>query len=205
MRSHAARMKQHSLRRVRPIRWRDLRLWFGITLVIAAMVLGAALLSGDDERTMVWRAVSDMAPGAAPIHVEPVLVSLGDAHDAYLDADSIPSGVLQTPIMAGQLIPKAAIAESNEARHHVTLGVEAAHAPVDLQAGHLVDVWVTPEDGPASLVYARGLVVHVVEDAMRDGMHVVLAVDPGDVADVIGAVRSGSIDMVAVPVGGNQR
>lgn len=197
-------MKQHSLRRVRPIRWRDLRLWFGITLVIAAMVLGAALLRGDDERTLVWRAVSDMARGTAPMHIEPVLVSLGDAHNAYLAADSAPRGILQTPIMAGQLIPRAALAENNEVRHHVTLGVQAAHAPVDLQAGHLVDVWVTPEDGAASLVYTRGLVVHVVDDAMRDGMHVVLAVDPADVAEVIAAVRTGSIDMVAVPVWDDQ-
>ena len=193
-------MKQSTLRRVRPIRWRDLRLWFGITLVIAAMVLGAVVLRGDDQRTLVWRAVSDMAPGAAPMHVEPVLVSLGDAHDAYLVADEEPRGVLQVPISAGQLIPRAALTEERAVHHHVTLGVEAAHAPVNLQAGQLVDVWVTPEGGSASLVYPRGLVVHVVDDAMRDGMHVVLATEPGEVAAVIAAVRTGSVDLVAVPI-----
>lgn len=198
-------MKQPSrLRRVRPLRWRDLRLWLGLTCVVVAMFLGASLLSADDDRVLVWRAVTDMAEGATPTQIEPVLVSLGEVHEAYVRADEQPSGVLQHPLSAGQLLPRAALTTEIERVHEVTVGVESAHAPIAVQPGHLVDVWVTSQEGASTLVHPDARVVHVVDDAMRGGLHVVLAVPPTQTARIIAAVRSGSVDLVSVPVAGDR-
>jgi hypothetical protein len=188
------------LRRLRPLRWRDVRLWLGIALVIAAMMLGAALLSGDDERILVWQATSDMAIGAEPIHVEPILVALGSAQAAYLSAQTKPTGRLTMPVTRGQLIPNAAIETGVDDGHLVTVGVDLTHAPINLAAGQLVAVWATSEEGETSLVLPKLRVAAVADDGMRGGLQVVLDVPPSDIPRVIAAVRTQVIDLVAVPV-----
>jgi hypothetical protein len=184
------------------MRWRDIRLWLGIALVVGAMMLGAALLSGDDDRVLVWQATADMAIGAEPIHKEPVLVALGSAQPAYLSAQTQPTGRLIMPVLRGQLIPKAALETGLDDRHLVTVGVDTAHAPIGLAAGQLVDVWATNEAGETSMVLAKVGVAQVADDGMRGGLQVVLDVPPMEISRVIAAVRTQAIDLVAVPVSG---
>jgi hypothetical protein len=200
-------MKQHEgyrLRRLRPLRWRDLRLWSGFALLIVAMLIGAQLLNSEDERIMVWRATSDMAVGSLPHHIEPVWVALGGAESAYVSADVQPDGRLQIPVLAGQLLPAGALGGTDLESHQVTVAVEAGHAPIDLAAGHLVDVWATSQEAISSRILASARVISVADDGGRGGHHVVLSVPEDSLAKIITALRTQVIDLVAVPVTGNR-
>src|SRR5690242_19393518 len=50
-------------RAVRPA-WRDTRLWIGVALVAASIVLGARVMASADDMTSVWAARADLQPGA---------------------------------------------------------------------------------------------------------------------------------------------
>jgi hypothetical protein len=193
-----------ALRRLRAVRWRDLRLWFGIGCVVAAMFIGAAILSGSEQRVGVWRATADMAAGSALTHVEPVLVILGEATEHYLPAEQDIVGRLGQPVAAGELIPRAAIAAGADLtpKRFVTLPVNLGHAPVDLTSGQIVDVWATDADGVTTRVLDQALVATVASEAggIRSNISVVLVVDPTEVLPVVAAVRSSELDLVAVPV-----
>lgn len=203
---NGARMdvEPRKVRRLRPLRWRDTRLWIGIGLVVAAMFIGARLLTVDDDRTLVWAASGDMAAGAAPSQIELVPVALGAADALYLGPDQQPTGRLLIPIGRGSLIPKNAIGSemTDPGLRFVTVAVEPSSAPPQIAAGHLVDVWSTGEEGAASLVLDR-VVVHEVAGepgGVRTGIHVVLQVANTEVAALLGATRGGTVDLVAVPV-----
>ena len=77
--------------RMRVMRWRDLRLWAGLVIILFAMFIGAFLLSRGEETTTVWRASSDLSVGAIPV-ATPVTVSLGAAQDQYLLASEAGRG-----------------------------------------------------------------------------------------------------------------
>jgi hypothetical protein len=192
------------VRRLRPLRWRDTRLWIGIALVVAAMFIGARLFTVDDGRTLVWAASADMAAGAAPTQVELVSVALGAADPLYLGVDQKPTGELLIPLRRGMLIPRDAV--SADARdvnmRYVTVAVEPANAPPNIAAGALVDVWSTDEEGIALLVLDQAVVHEVAGEpgGVRTGIQVVLQVTTTEVAALLAAARGGAVDLVAVPV-----
>jgi hypothetical protein len=197
-------VQPRKVRRLRPLRWRDTRLWIGIGLVVAAMFIGARLLTIDSDRTLVWAATGDMAAGAAPSQIELVPVALGAADSFYLGADQRPTGQLLIPIRRGTLIPRDALNSEvlDSKLRFVTVAVEPASAPPQIAAGHLVDVWSVGEDGVANLVL-DGVVVHEVAGepgGVRTGIHVVLQVASIEVAPLLVAIRGGAVDLVAVPV-----
>jgi len=72
-------MEHDTARRLVRARWRDGRLWLGVVLIIASMVVGSRLISHSDERVTVWRATHDLSIGSEPADLEPVAVALGDA------------------------------------------------------------------------------------------------------------------------------
>jgi len=192
------------VRRLRPLRWRDTRLWIGIGLVVAAMFIGARVLTVDSDRTLVWAATGDMAVGAAPSQVELVTVALGAADSLYLGAEQQPTGQLLIPIRRGTLIPRDALHSEvlDSSLRVVPVAVEPASAPPQIAAGHLVDLWSTGEVGMANLVL-DGVVVHEVAGepgGVRTGIHVVLQVSSTEVAPLLAAMRGGVVDLVAVPV-----
>jgi hypothetical protein len=184
----------------------------GLALVVAAMAVGASLLSRDDGSALVWQAAVDLPAGASPGElagaVVPVRVRLGTAADAYVAATAPLTGVLHAPVQAGVLIPKSALdAGDRSGIRLVTLPVDPLHAPVGLQPGSLVDVWSTPgadttSPMPSRLVISRVLVADVAADtgAISGQLGVVLEMAESSVADVVAASRAGSIDLVQVPV-----
>ena len=194
--------------RMRRIRWRDTRLWLGLGFMIVAMVWGASLMSGSESTVTVWRASRDLLPGAAPV-VEPVAVSLGAAAGSYLTADQPLVGVMLLPVTAGSLVPAAAVggAPSSGVRR-VTFPVDPLHAPVDLAAGDRVDVWATVTDGgstsviPPVLVLPRVLVVSADRESLGVGgeIAVVVEVPKSQVSAAVSAIRSGVVDLAAVPI-----
>lgn len=192
------------VRRIRPLRWRDTRLWIGIVLVVASMFIGARLFTVDDGRTMVWAASADMAAGATPSQVELVSVALGSAESLYLEGQVRPTGRLLIPVQRGTLIPRSALATdvTDLALRYVTVAVDVANAPPSIASGALVDVWSVDEEGIAQQVLDRIVVDQVAGEpgGVRTGIQVVLQVTAGQVGALLAATRTGVLDLVAVPV-----
>ena len=71
--------------------WRDPRLWVGVALVAASVVLGARLLAAADDMVTVWSAGSDLGAGERlqPDDLVAQRVRFDDARalEGYLGAD----------------------------------------------------------------------------------------------------------------------
>ncbi|MDA3021078.1 MAG: hypothetical protein O2943_00165 [Actinomycetota bacterium] len=198
--------------RMRVVRWRDLRLWIGLVIILLAMFAGAFLLSRGEQTTTVWRASSDLSVGAIPV-ATPVTVSLGAAQDQYLLASEPLTGQLRWPVAAGDLIPRGALGFSPMLNARlVTLPVDPLHAPVHMATGDVVDIWSTPADlaggvtAQPVLVLASVTVAEVAADAVGVGGEIAVVVEiPAAAADqLVAAARSGLIDLVAVPIASQQ-
>lgn len=171
------------------------------------MLVGARLLSGGADTVTAWQATRDLAPGAvvAPDDVIAVAVPVS-LTGVYADGAGLPTAPLGRPLLAGELLPVPGETTGVDARW-VTVPVEPLHAPVDLAAGELVDVWST-EGGDLGVVPRPELVLEgvLVSQVAVDGVGlggeygVVLEIDPRAAAALIAAVRSGGIDLVRVPV-----
>lgn len=195
-------------KRLRIVRWRDLRLWVGLAIMVVAMFAGAFLLSRGEQTTTVWRASSDLSIGSVPM-ATPVTVALGEAQDQYLPAGEPLTGQLRWPVAAGDLIPRGALgyAPLLDARL-VTLPVDPLHAPVNLATGDIVDIWSTPTEVAGGitakpvLVFSRVTVAEAAVDTVGIGGEIAVVVEvPADgAAQLVAAARSGLIDLVAVPI-----
>ena len=90
----------------------------------------------------------------------------------------------------------------------MTIPVDPLHAPVDLAAGDRVDVWATATDGgqtsiaPPSLVLPRALVISADRESVGVGgeIAVVIEVPEAAVRPAVAAIRSGMVDLAAVPI-----
>lgn len=138
--------------RLRRPGWRDPRLWVGIALVAASVLLGARLLATADDTVGVWAARVDLPAGsrlsAADLVVEQV--RLDDATAAgYLGADQTPpeSWSLQRTVGAGELLPLAAIGETSEVVE-VPIAVAPDQIPGSVVAGSVVDVYLLDSRAP---------------------------------------------------------
>lgn len=194
------------MRRLRPARVRDLRLWLGLTLIVVAMLIGARVLSGGRDTVVVWQASRDMAAGAAPVDLVPREVERSVAGSTYVSADETAQGELRWPVAAGQLLPRAALVERDAAdTRAVPVPVDPRHLPVSLHAGDRVDVWTTStqEGTDPRQVASALLVADVTQDpsGIASDLTVMLTVPVEQVQGVVAASRTGSVDLVTVPIG----
>ena len=192
-------------------RWRDPKLAAGIALVAGSVVAGSWLVASADDRVLVWSAAHDLASGIEIRDGDLVQTAVRlDAASAYIGVSSAPvvGRRLSRPIGAGEVVPLGAVSAVAADHRLITLPVEPLHSPVALKHGDRVDVYVSPRDaaggvGESRLVLAGALVSDVTEDAdsARGEFAAVLDVDAKDAALVVGAGRSGVIDLAGVPVG----
>jgi hypothetical protein len=195
-------------RRVASAGFGDARLWVGIGLVVASVVVGVGVMSADRDTVTVLRATRDLSVGATPTNLDRVAVSRAAVGDAYLTGEPAGDAVLRWPVRAGELVPRGALAEPPTQQHRqVTVAVDPLHAPVDLQEGDHVDVWASSASPsraqePPKRVVADARVASVSGEAVGIGgeLAVVLDLAPDDVLSVVEAVRTGVVDLVAVPV-----
>lgn len=186
----------------------DVRMWVGLLFVVGSMFIGAIVLTGDEDSVTVWQATRDLGAGAPLSDLTPVTVELGSAGDAYVHADSDPQGTLHWPLRAGQLVPLAAIGDTaDEGLRYVSVPVDALHMPPGLLPGDVVDVWVAETDTAGASVAPRLAVGQVrVADVVGEStglggnIPVVLALPEQLVPEVVGAIRSGTIDLIGVPI-----
>ena len=102
--------------------WRDPRLWIGVAIVAASVLVGALVLGTSDDTVAVWAATDAMGPGHALTADDLTVrrVGFADAADAslYFGADEqLPSGLrLLHGVAAGELLPRAAVGSGDAAR-----------------------------------------------------------------------------------------
>jgi hypothetical protein len=186
--------------------WRDARVLAGVALIVVSMLVGARLLTGNDDTVTAWQATRDLAPGAVVSGDDVVAVAIpANLAGVYADGSGLPTSPLDRPLLAGEILPTPVDVTPGDARW-VTVPVEPLHAPVDLAPGERVDVWAT-EGADLGVVPVPELVLEgvLVSEVAVDGVGlggeygVVLEIDPGDAADLLAAARSGGIDLVRVP------
>ncbi|MCL8025691.1 hypothetical protein [Nocardioides bruguierae] len=141
--------------------WRDPRLWVGVAIVAASVLLGARVLAAADDTVTVWAAGSTAAAGSAldPDDLIPVQVRFADGEDldAYWTADAaLPAeGVLLRDVGAGELLPRAAVGEGIESGLvDVPVSVGGALLPASVRAGARVDVHLAPGTGATEAAVA---------------------------------------------------
>lgn len=129
--------------------WRDPRLWIGIVLVAASVVVGARVLAAADDTVQVWAAAGDLGAGqrvvAGDLVAQRVRFGDGDALDGYFTVDDeLPADLeLTRSVGKGELLPRAAVGTPDEAGLvEVPIAVEPELVPPDVDSGDVVDVYV---------------------------------------------------------------
>lgn len=127
----------------------------GIILIITSF-LSAYLVSRSADRTItVWSATSDLAPGSVigGDQISPTRVRLLDGASRYLGTDAqIIGTAIVRPIGKDELIPASALAsEVNVHLQRVPISIERSYAPVGIEAGAIVDLYVIPDANSAIL------------------------------------------------------
>ena len=145
--------------------WRDPRLWLGIALVAASVLVGARLLGGADDTVEVWSARADLAAGQPVTEADLVArrVSFDDEADGdrYVRVGNPLPGdaTLSRAVGAGELLPAAALGAAEEGLTEVPVWAPAEVIPASIEPGSTVDVWVTPTPGSGSTVKGSVLVL----------------------------------------------
>ena len=129
--------------------WRDPRLWVGVVLVAASVVLGARVLAAADDTVQVWSVSSDLGAGqrldAADLVAQRVRFADATALGGYFTVDDeLPAELEVTrPVAAGELLPRAAVGEpSASGLVEVPIAVDPELVPPSVGAGDTVDVYV---------------------------------------------------------------
>lgn len=200
--------------RLKPQSWLDGRLVIGVVLVLASVVVGAKVVASSGHFDEIWAASHDLAPGTTLTKGDLVTVKVRfhDHGGGYYSTSgkSLVGRTTIAPLSAGQLIPAAAVpAQPPTPSRLVTVPVAKLHMPHDgdLQ-GKQVDLYVTvkstvglaqqaPQLVLANVTVADVIAQSSIADSGNSG--VVLQVPLQYVNAVVGAVESGSIDVVRVP------
>jgi len=195
-------------------RWRDPRLWVGLVLVAASVVVGARVLAGADDTVGVWALARDVSEGAPltgdALVVRQVRFSDPEVLDSYLRAGRPvpPDAVLAHDVAAGELLARTSLAGQEAPAFEIPVVVDSAGAPDDLEVGDVVDVWVGPATGSGSSVAARRMLagVPVVGTVRATGpfgdaatRQVLLGLDRAGAAGLgplLGEMASGSVVLV---------
>jgi hypothetical protein len=190
--------------------WREPRLWLGLAMVAACVLVGARVMAGADDTVPVWATTRGLTAGTAlqADDLERHQVHFADGDDAgrYLTGELPAGGLTVTRDLGpGELVPRAALGDARRnALVQVPLGVQSDDVPATVRRGSVVDVWVAPTQ-PGDRARARRVLDDVVVVAApRDGSalsprssrQVIIGV-PEDAAarlgDAIGAITTGRV------------
>jgi hypothetical protein len=138
-------------RRGSPPGWRDPRLWIGLAIVAASVLVGALVLGTSDETVPVWAAADTLGAGhvltADDLAVRRVRFDEADSASLYFRADrALPPGLrLGHEVAAGELLPRAAVSRaSGGGLRQVPVSVARDQVPGAVGVGDVVDVYLRP-------------------------------------------------------------
>ncbi|GAA3835333.1 hypothetical protein [Nocardioides panacisoli] len=129
--------------------WRDPRLWIGVLLVTASVVLGSRLLAAADDTVAVWTYADAQGPGS-PVTADDLVSTRvrfadGDEEALYLRVDERPADgvVLRAGVGAGELVARSDLVPADGvALAHVPLEVAPNAVEPSVGEGSVVDVYV---------------------------------------------------------------
>lgn len=131
--------------------WRDPRLWVGVALVAASVLIGATVVGGSDDTVPVWAAASSLAPGhvltSDDLTVRRVRFADPGDRSLYLTADHTLPAHLEVlrGVGAGELLPQAAVGNADEGTlRQVPVSVATDQVPAQVGVGSVVDVYLRP-------------------------------------------------------------
>jgi hypothetical protein len=191
----------------------DPRLWLGILFMIAAMIVGQLVVSGASARVPAVTINSNIAQGALirDTDVSSVQVSVPSIENLISVPSEVIGKVASRDLFAGDLISVHSISTGFAAdARNVSVPIRAGHLP-QVNPGEKVDIWMTPSvdgvalPGPASLIIPNAVIAAAPEfiDAGMDTSVTVL-ISQDQVQVLVQAMRDGVIDLVAIPVTGNE-
>ncbi len=138
-------------RRSSPPGWRDPRLWIGLAIVAASILVGALVLGTSDRTVPVWAAADTLGAGhvltADDLAVRRVRFDDADAASLYFRADrALPPGLrLGHEVAAGELLPRAAVSRASGGDlRQVPVSVARDQVPGAVGVGDVVDVYLRP-------------------------------------------------------------
>lgn len=137
-------------RRSSPPGWRDPRLWIGLAIVAASILVGALVLGTSDDTVPVYAAADALGEGhvltADDLAVRRVRLD-DDTASLYFPADDqLPADLrLDRDVAAGELLPRAAVTrgDTRELRQ-VPISVSPDQVPGTVGVGDLVDIYLRP-------------------------------------------------------------
>lgn len=178
--------------RVRTPRWLDARLVVGVVLVLAAVLIGAKVVSGAQHTRRMLALTHDLAAGATLraadlTHVNVRLPSSG----VYLADEGRAIGrQLNRPLAKGELVPSAALGTATESTT-ISVPLQARDAP-QLHRGQRVEIWLSTPACRSVVLLSDVTVqdVHAGSDAIGagTGQDVVLTVSPQLAERVVAAL-----------------
>jgi hypothetical protein len=131
--------------------WRAPRLWVGLAIVAASVLVGALVLGPSDDTVPVWAVNGSLGAGHAltadDLAVRRVHLEGSDVDSLYFRADEqLPADLrLSREIGAGELLPRAAVAPvADRDLRQVPVSVSPDQVPGSVGVGDAVDVYVRP-------------------------------------------------------------
>ena len=131
--------------------WRDPRLWIGVAIVAASVLVGALVLGSSDDTVPVWAAGDEMGAGHVLTSDDLTVRRVHFADDAdaalYLPADQqLPADLrLLHAVGAGELLPQAAVGRADGVSvREVPVSVAPDQVPGAVGVGDTVDVYLRP-------------------------------------------------------------
>jgi hypothetical protein len=154
--------------RVAVRRWRDPRLWIGVTLVVLAVLLGARVLADAGGMTDVSFVVRDVVAGSTvgPGDLATTRVHFDDDATAvryFAAGEAPPLGARAArDLSAGELLARSDLVTTGQSPLlELPLGVDPSGMPAGLQRGDHVDVWAV-RDGAGRQGDSRTVAADVV-------------------------------------------
>lgn len=196
--------------RLRRPTWKDPRLLVGALLIVVSVVGVSALVRAADDTVAFYTARDTLVPGTVLSKDDVAVVHVRVPGGTYVEVGDEPWGHVVTRVIdKGELLPQAALS-TDDAQHSRVLAVTAAQPLAEgIEAGSLVDVYVTQvldADASTTLIASELVVDSVDRDAGSFGSTtsevVYLVVPVEQVEDFLSATALDGEITVVGPGGG---
>ncbi len=198
--------------RGRRSRWADPRLWVGVLLVLASLLVGARVFASADDTVAVETMNHDAVAGSAltPADLHLTSVHFADSSQArryVTTAAAIVAGATLTrDVGAGELLTATSVSVGGgPVDKQLPLGVGASGMPEGLAAGDRVDVWAVPASDSSRrrspVAVLRGVTVTAVGGTGLGGLggdrQILVTLAPHtDVARALAALNGSSVVLI---------
>ena len=198
--------------------WVDTRFLIGLVLIAASVTGVVTLVSAADSSVQVYTARDALSQGDV-VMADDVFASsvrVDGAAELYIMAGEMPREglVITKPVGAGELVPLSAVGDSAGLKMSAIVVSLAGQLPGSIEAGSLVDLWSSRENGdgafgPPSVLVSSATVVRLVEEdglvVNENAAAVEILVPRSRIARVLEAIANSdalSLVPVSLPVRG---